>query len=76
MKTLKIAVLIAMVINMVFMTGSTPIDTGPISPDVAEPPAKISPRPAAVQGTGSQTVNGWPPTNYGGSGVATNSSFP
>jgi Divergent InlB B-repeat domain/Dockerin type I domain len=76
MKTLKIAVLIAMLMNMVFLTGSTPMDAGPVSPDVVEPPAKISPRPAAVQGTGSQTVNGWPPTNYGGSGVATNPSYP
>jgi Divergent InlB B-repeat domain/Dockerin type I domain len=76
MKTLKIAVLIAMLVNMVFLTGSAPMDAGPVSPDVMEPPAKISPRPAAVQGTGSQTVNGWPPTNYGGSGVATNPSYP
>ena len=82
MKTLKIVVLIAMLVNMVFLTGSAPMDAGPLHPEVSIPPQelrapeKISPRPAAVQGTGDQIVNGWPPTNYGGSGVATNPSFP
>ncbi len=82
MKTLKIVVLIAMLVNMVFLTGSAPMDAGPLHPEASIPshelsaPEKVSPRPAAVQGTGDQIVNGWPPTNYGGSGVATNPSYP
>lgn len=82
MKTLRFVVLLAMVVNMVFLTGSAPMDAGPVRPEASTPPnfveapEKISPRPAAVQGTGEQVVNGWPPTNYGGSGVATNPSYP